>query len=137
MASSADEKSISKHAVEARGSDPSLRGGVFVDDNESQEVFKASADGVDFRTITWQRLIIILLKVQVATGVLSIPGAFVSLGAVPGAICVVGWQAINTCMSTISVAHIEPLRASILTPSSNRHSMSSHRLPQQTPPLPQ
>lgn len=98
MAVPADEKmTIGKQVVEPRNSDPSLKDGVFVDDHESQEVFKASVDGVEFRTITWQRLIIILLKVQVATGVLSIPGAFVALGAVPGAICVVGWQAINTC----------------------------------------
>lgn len=106
MASSTDEKmSISKQMVEPQGQAPSVKDGLFVADNESQEVFKAGADGVDFRTITWQRLIIILLKVQVATGVLSIPGAFVSLGAVPGAICVVGWQAINTCEFCMFLFH--------------------------------
>lgn len=63
----------------------------------NDEVFKASADGVDFRTVTWQRLIIILLKVQVATGVLGIPSAMGVLGAVPGSLVVVGWQALNTC----------------------------------------
>lgn len=97
MAANTDEKlSIGKQAVDSEQS-PSLKDGVLVDDRETQEVFKASADGVDFRTVTWQRLIIILLKVQVATGVLGIPGAMGTLGAVPGALSVVGWQALNTC----------------------------------------
>lgn len=98
MASPTDEKLAgSKHGVEPASSDASIRYGAVTDEREAREVFKTSADGVDFRTITWQRLIIILLKVQVATGVLSIPSALGSLGAVPGAICIVGWQALNTC----------------------------------------
>ena len=97
MLSTPQEKmSISKQNVDPEPV-PSIKDGVLTDDRENQEVFKASADGVDFRTVTWQRLIIILLKVQVATGVLGIPGAMGTLGAVPGALSVVGWQALNTC----------------------------------------
>ncbi|KFA54990.1 hypothetical protein S40293_02303 [Stachybotrys chartarum IBT 40293] len=97
MASPTGEKLAgSKQGVEPASPDASIRYGAVTDEREAREVFKTSADGVDFRTITWQRLIIILLKVQVATGVLSIPSALGSLGAVPGAICIVGWQALNT-----------------------------------------
>lgn len=38
----------------------------------------------------------IFLKVIFATGVLSIPSSMVTLGAVPGAIMIVAWGAINT-----------------------------------------
>ncbi|KAF2703724.1 hypothetical protein K504DRAFT_363915, partial [Pleomassaria siparia CBS 279.74] len=67
------------------------------------EVFRTDSDAVDFRTITWQRLIILLIKVQIATGVLSIPSALGSLGAVPGAIVIVGWQAFNTYTACILI----------------------------------
>jgi hypothetical protein len=94
-----DKVSLSKQTVESADGPPSsVKNGVVVDDDlQSQEVFKVSAGGVDFRTVTWQRLIIILLKIQVATGVLGIPGAMGVLGAVPGALSVVGWQILNTC----------------------------------------
>lgn len=64
---------------------------------EEHEVFQKSTEGVDFRTVTWQRAIIIMLKLQVATGLLGIPGALYSLGAVGGGISIVAWQALNTC----------------------------------------
>lgn len=100
-------KSAEKITVEKQVFEPatpgSVKDGEVVPDNASGEgeVFKADADGVDFRTITWQRLIIILLKVQVATGVLSIPSALGSLGAIPGAINIIGWQALNTCKRSL------------------------------------
>ncbi|KAF7555716.1 hypothetical protein G7Z17_g1972 [Cylindrodendrum hubeiense] len=91
MASPTDEKmSISKQAIEpiADESGSSIKEGVLMDHHSDDgEVFKSSAGGVDFRTVTWQRLIIILLKVQIATGVLSIPSALGSLGAVPDTAC--------------------------------------------------
>jgi hypothetical protein len=64
---------------------------------EKEEVFKKGVDGAEFRTVTWQRAVIIFLKIQVATGVLSIPSALYSLGAVGGGLLVVGWQIMNTC----------------------------------------
>ena len=96
MADTKGEKTFPHQVVEPGDSDISIRDGTITDENE---VFKATADGVDFRTVTWQRMIIILLKVQVATGVLGIPSAMAALGAVPGSLLVVGWQALNTCMS--------------------------------------
>lgn len=109
-------------------SDPSIRNGTIVE-GEDNEVFRASADGVDFRTVTWQRLIIILLKVQVATGVLGIPSAMGTLGAIPGSLIVVGWQVLNTCvplvcreMRSCSCADTSPDTACILIDFRNRHS---------------
>lgn len=109
---------------------PSVKDGIVVDSNE---VFKSSADGVDFGTVTWQRLIIILLKVQVATGVPGIPSAMGTLGAVPGSLVVVGWQALNTCK------HRNPEADIVHVPDYNgyRHSLRSDRFPQQTPTMPQ
>jgi hypothetical protein len=75
--------------------EPSLKLGIIEDDQN--EVFKRTADGVDFRTVTWQRAIIIFIKTQIATGVLGIPSALFSLGAVGGGLCIVGYQALNCC----------------------------------------
>ncbi|KAH9900513.1 transmembrane amino acid transporter protein-domain-containing protein [Xylariomycetidae sp. FL2044] len=72
--------------------EPSLLQGD-VDDPEANleqyEVFKKTADGVDFRTVTWQRAVLIFLKCQVATGVLGIPGSLYTLGAVGGGLSIV------------------------------------------------
>lgn len=106
MSSPTEEKlSVKKQAIEPTEQNSSIKDGVLSNGLEDNEVFKTSAGGVDFRTVTWQRLIIILLKVQVATGVLSIPSALGSLGAVPGAVCIVGWQALNTCTNIPSFLH--------------------------------
>lgn len=93
-----DEKVISPKATSnpASGAASISEGAISTEQGE-QEVFQSEGGAVNFRTVTWQRLIIILLKVQIATGVLSIPSALGTLGAVPGAIVIVGWQAINTC----------------------------------------
>lgn len=77
--------------------EPSLKKGIISDDE--REVFKVTADGVNFRTVTWQRAVIIFIKTQIATGVLGIPSALFSLGAVGGGLCIVGFQALNCCMS--------------------------------------
>lgn len=79
--------------------DGSLKQGSISDDD--REVFKANVDGVEYRTVTWQRAIIIFIKTQIATGVLGIPSALYSLGAVGGGICVVGFQALNLCSSCL------------------------------------
>ena len=67
---------------------------------EEREVFKSHVNGVEFRTVTWQRAIIIFIKTQIATGVLGIPGALYALGAVGGGLCIVGFQALNCCSSS-------------------------------------
>jgi hypothetical protein len=89
--------STDKIAADSASPTTSIGEGVVTKVEDQHEVFRTDADAVDFRTVTWQRLIIILLKVQIATGVLSIPSAMGVLGAVPGALIVVGWQALNTC----------------------------------------
>ncbi|KAH9892252.1 amino acid transporter [Xylariomycetidae sp. FL2044] len=70
-------------------------------DSESYEVFKKTEDGVDFRNVSWPRATIIFLKIIFATGVLSIPTAMYSLGAVGGALSVIGWSVMNTYTALI------------------------------------
>ena len=126
---SADTKS----SVTPASPTSSVREGVVSALPNEREVFSTDPDAVDFRTVTWQRLIIILLKVQIATGVLSIPSSLGALGAVPGALVIVGWQALNTCKShsgcNINTKHGLPGTA-------YRYGMRSDRLPQQASPLP-
>ena len=64
---------------------------------EDREVFKKATDGVDFRTVSWQRATILFLKIQFAMSILSVPGSLATLGAVGGALSIVSWQALNTC----------------------------------------
>lgn len=65
--------------------------------DEEHEVFKKDG-AVNFRTVSWPRASVIFLKIIFATGVLSIPSAMLSLGAVGGALSVIGWGILNTCM---------------------------------------
>lgn len=64
---------------------------------EQHEVFKKISEGVQFRTVSWQRACVIFLKVIFALGILSIPTAMYNLGAVGGALSLIGWQTLNTC----------------------------------------
>ncbi|KAM0324440.1 hypothetical protein ACHAQA_008222 [Verticillium albo-atrum] len=76
--------------------------GVKVDNaTEAFEVFKKGEGTVDFRTVGWIHASVIFLKVIFATGVLSIPSAMYVLGALPGAINVLGWQFLNTYCAII------------------------------------
>ncbi|CAG8960959.1 hypothetical protein HYFRA_00002497 [Hymenoscyphus fraxineus] len=68
---------------------------------EANEVFKKTEDGVNYRMVSWQRATIIFLKIIFATGVLSIPSAMYSLGAVGGSLSVIGWGALNTYTAVI------------------------------------
>lgn len=65
-----------------------------VDDNNF-EVFRDDGD-VAFRTVGWIWASVIFLKIIFATGVLTIPTAMAALGSFPGAVNVLGWQAVNT-----------------------------------------
>ncbi|VUC37297.1 unnamed protein product [Clonostachys rosea] len=65
------------------------------------EVFKKGDGTVDFRTVGWIHASVIFLKVIFATGVMGIPSAMSSLGAVPGALNVLGWQFLNTYCAII------------------------------------
>ncbi|KAK5690334.1 hypothetical protein LTR17_025962 [Elasticomyces elasticus] len=68
---------------------------------EANEVFKLIEDGVDFRTVSWQRAAIIFLKIQFAMSILSVPGSMAVLGAVGGALSIVGWDALNTYTAVV------------------------------------
>ncbi|KAE9380759.1 putative N amino acid transport system protein [Stipitochalara longipes BDJ] len=68
---------------------------------EENEVFKKTHEGVDFRTVGWPRASVIFLKVIFATGVLSIPTAMYSLGALGGALSVIGWGLLNTYLGIV------------------------------------
>ena len=73
---------------------------------EAHEVFQRTEDGgVDFRTVSWQRATIIFLKIQFAMSILSVPAAIATLGAVGGALSIVGWNALNTCTFIASISH--------------------------------
>ncbi|KAI6404473.1 hypothetical protein MCOR20_006951 [Pyricularia oryzae] len=63
---------------------------------DQNEVFKRGEGLTDFRTVGWVHASVIFLKVIFATGVLTIPSAMFVLGAIPGAINVLGWQLLNT-----------------------------------------
>lgn len=79
--------------------DPEIQQGE-LKDLDTGEVFQKGL-AVDFRTLSWPRASIIFLKIIFATGVLSIPTAMVSLGAIGGALNVVGWGALNTYSAVI------------------------------------
>ncbi|KAF4338090.1 neutral amino acid permease [Fusarium beomiforme] len=68
---------------------------------ESHEVFRQTEDGVQFRTVSWQRATVIFLKIQFAMSILSVPGAFATLGAVGGGLSLVGWHTLNTYTAVI------------------------------------
>ncbi|KAM3069658.1 hypothetical protein ACMFMG_010378 [Clarireedia jacksonii] len=68
---------------------------------EDHEIFKKTHHGVDFRTVGWPRASVIFLKIIFATGVLSIPTAMYSLGAVGGSLSVIGWGLLNTYTAKI------------------------------------
>ncbi|KXJ88988.1 transmembrane amino acid transporter protein-domain-containing protein [Microdochium bolleyi] len=63
---------------------------------ESHEVFTETTDGVNFRTVSWQRAAVIFVKIQFAMSILSVPGALATLGAVGGCLSLVGWGVLNT-----------------------------------------
>ncbi|EME48687.1 hypothetical protein DOTSEDRAFT_57995 [Dothistroma septosporum NZE10] len=72
-----------------------------IDDYEEHEVFRKDGE-VNFRTVGWPRASVIFLKVIFATGVLSIPTAMVSLGAIGGALNVIGFGMLNTYSGVIT-----------------------------------
>ena len=90
------EEKIETH----RDSDPEVLKGDLSDEDERHEVFQKGA-AVDFRNVGWVRCSVIFLKVLFATGVLSIPVAMAALGAVGGALSVIGWGMMNTYTAII------------------------------------
>ncbi|KAK1980691.1 transmembrane amino acid transporter [Colletotrichum cereale] len=79
----------------------SIDAGKLENAEDAFEVFKRGEGTVDFRTVSWIHASVIFLKVIFATGVLTIPSAMFVLGALPGAINVLGWQFLNTYCAII------------------------------------
>ncbi|KAL1865067.1 hypothetical protein VTK73DRAFT_5522 [Phialemonium thermophilum] len=88
-------------AITPAGTSGSVEVIKLADVDESLEVFKKEEGVVDFRTVGWIHASVIFLKVIFATGVLSIPSTMYVLGALPGAINVLGWQFLNTYCAII------------------------------------
>ncbi|GAA5859917.1 hypothetical protein JCM8547_004386 [Rhodosporidiobolus lusitaniae] len=71
---------------------------------DAGEVFKANIDGEDavkMRTTSWPVAFALMFKVQFSLGILSIPAVMAPVGAVPGALLIIGWGAWNTWASFI------------------------------------
>ncbi|RFU30445.1 hypothetical protein B7463_g5917, partial [Scytalidium lignicola] len=98
---SLDEKKV--HSGSYPAGDPELLTGDVMDplNDDDFEIFKKNTSGVNFRTVGWPRASVIFLKVIFATGVLGIPTAMNSLGAVGGALSVIAWGAFNTYTAVI------------------------------------
>lgn len=64
---------------------------------ESHEIFQVGVDGVEFRTVSWQRATVVFLKINFAMSILAIPGALAALGSVGGSLSIVGFTSLNTC----------------------------------------
>ncbi|KAI0143883.1 amino acid transporter [Hypoxylon sp. NC0597] len=94
-----DEKTDTKSASIRNGSETASINDAEL---ESHEVFKRTKDGVSFRNVSWPFAAVIFLKTIFATGVLSrFPSAMYSLGALGGALSVVGWSFMNTYTAII------------------------------------
>lgn len=65
------------------------------------EIFTGSSNGVNFRTLSWPAATVIFIKLQFSTGILSIPSNLSVLGAVGGAISIVGWTTLAMYVALI------------------------------------
>ncbi|KAF9875240.1 neutral amino acid permease [Colletotrichum karsti] len=100
MSQTTSEKTDTITPAPARSSE-SIDAGKLENTEDAYEVFKRGEGTVDFRTVGWIHASVIFLKVIFATGVLTIPSAMFVLGALPGAINVLGWQFLNTYCAII------------------------------------
>ena len=76
----------------------------YYDANE-EEVFNTEGGGedkLDFKNLTWPMATIVMIKIQFGLGILSVPEAIASLGAVPGVIILVFLAAVTTYGSIVT-----------------------------------
>lgn len=99
MADMYNEKKVDYHTSPVASVDVAT-GDVLDPLNDDHEVFKKGGV-VNFRSVSWPMASVIFLKIMFATGVLSIPGAMLSLGAVGGALSVIAWGLLNTCKTFV------------------------------------
>ncbi|WVQ94030.1 hypothetical protein IAU59_001108 [Kwoniella sp. CBS 9459] len=64
--------------------------------DDQEEVFKSNVNGENYRTVSWYSSFALMFKVLFSVGILSIPGVFAYVGALPGALLVIGWGSFNT-----------------------------------------
>lgn len=98
------EKSLDPRVLEQSSQldDPIQDAFVVTDEvREAHEVFQKNIDGVDFRSVSWQRATIIFLKIQFAMSILAVPASLATLGAVGGSLSIVGWEILNTYTAVI------------------------------------
>jgi hypothetical protein len=101
--------------------------------HDEAEVFGGGGeDAVNFRTVGWLAAAVFMIKMTFATGVLSIPAALYTLGAIAGSIFIVFWGALNTYMAYIQVSIVTSILGGILMTS--RDNLNS-RTPRYTPYL--
>ncbi|KAH7006674.1 transmembrane amino acid transporter protein-domain-containing protein [Fusarium venenatum] len=62
---------------------------------ETRDVFQENVDGVEFRTVSWQRAAVVFLKINFAMSILAIPAALGALGSVGGSFCIIGYTSLN------------------------------------------
>lgn len=74
-------------------------------DPEALEVFQRNVDGVEFRTVSWQRATVVFLKINFAMSILTTPNALATFGAVGGGLSLVAWIILNTCKTDLR-AHL-------------------------------
>ncbi|GFG25981.1 hypothetical protein IFM61606_05944 [Aspergillus udagawae] len=67
-----------------------------IENGESREIFQLGVDGVEFRTVSWQRATVVFTKINFAMSILAIPGALAALGSVGGSLSIVGFTTLNT-----------------------------------------
>lgn len=110
MADMYNEKKIDYHTSPVASVDVAT-GDVLDPLNDDHEVFKKGG-AVNFRSVSWPMASVIFLKIMFATGVLSIPGAMLSLGAVGGALSVIAWGLLNTCKTFVYSLYLMRLTCS-------------------------
>ncbi|KAF2102791.1 neutral amino acid permease [Rhizodiscina lignyota] len=88
------EKGHGKSSVEVGTVGVLVEDGV-VYDNE-HEVFRKDDDAIDYRTVGMKRALFVMFKVVFSLGILSLPSTLFSLGALGGALSVIGWGLLNT-----------------------------------------
>ncbi|WVF66414.1 hypothetical protein IAT40_001154 [Kwoniella sp. CBS 6097] len=64
--------------------------------DDREEVFKSNVNGQNYRTVSWYSSFALMFKVLFSVGILSIPGVFAYVGALPGTLLVIGWGLFNT-----------------------------------------
>ncbi|WWD05349.1 hypothetical protein V865_003422 [Kwoniella europaea PYCC6329] len=69
--------------------------------DDNAEVFKIEAGGENYRNVSWYRTFALMFKILFSVGILSIPSVFSYVGALPGALLLVGFGVFNAYAALI------------------------------------